>query len=91
VIWTVAKVAIAVVAAVGIYYLSARVIHMFTVAPPEEPEPGELRPVDLRYRCVVCGAELTMTAAPAPPEGEEPEAPRHCREDMVLVADARRR
>jgi len=30
----------------------------------------------------VCGAEVTMTAAQA---GEEPEAPRHCREDMVRV------
>jgi hypothetical protein len=85
VIWTAAKIALAVVAAVGIYYVSARIIHMFTIVPPEEPEPAELQPVDLRYRCIVCGTELTMTAAPG---GEPPEAPRHCREDMVPVADA---
>ena len=31
------------------------------------------------------GAEVTMTAAP---EGFDPEAPRHCREDMLLVVEA---
>ena len=34
-----------------------------------------------RMRCTVCGAEVTMTAAP----DEEVDAPRHCREDMVGV------
>jgi hypothetical protein len=88
VIWTVVKVVLALVVAVGIYSISARVIHMFTIVPPEEPEPGEVQPVDFRYRCIVCGAEATMTAAPG---GERPEAPRHCREDMDLVAaDANR-
>jgi hypothetical protein len=86
VIWTILKVTLAVVAAVGLYYLAARIIHMFTIVPPEEPEPGEIQPVDFRYRCIVCGSEATMTAAPG---GEMPEAPRHCREDMLLVsADA---
>ena len=49
-------------------------------APPEEPDPEDIKPVDLHFRCIVCGAEVTMTAAQ-----EDPEAPRHCREDMVLV------
>ncbi len=49
--------------------------------PPPPPKEGELRTVNLRYRCVVCGAEVKMTKA-----GEDlPEAPRHCREDMQLV------
>ncbi len=82
-IWTILKVLVALVVAVGLYYVAARIIHMFTIVPPEEPEPGEIQPVDFRYRCIVCGAELTMTAAPG---GEMPEPPRHCREDMLLVA-----
>jgi hypothetical protein len=45
-------------------------------------EEGELRRVNLKYRCSICGAEVRMTKA-----GEElPEAPRHCMEDMQLVA-----
>lgn len=49
---------------------------------PPPPPPGELRKVNLRYRCTVCGVELKMTAAPE----EDPEAPRHCTEDMQPVA-----
>jgi hypothetical protein len=49
---------------------------------PPPPPAGEMRRVNLRYRCSICGAELKMTLA-----GEElPEAPRHCQEDMDLVA-----
>ena len=85
-IWTILKVALALAVAVSLYSVSARIIHMFTIVPPEEPEPGEIQPVDFRYRCIVCGSEATMTAAPG---GEQPEAPPHCREDMLLVsADA---
>ena len=49
---------------------------------PEPPPPGELRKVRLLYRCSICGTEVRMTAA----NEEEPEAPRHCLEDMDLVA-----
>jgi hypothetical protein len=49
---------------------------------PPPPPPGELRKVNLRYRCDVCGAELRMTVAP----DEDPPPPRHCLEDMVLIA-----
>lgn len=49
-------------------------------APP--PEPGELRKVNVRYRCEVCGVELRMTMAP----DDDPPAPRHCLEDMTIVA-----
>lgn len=48
---------------------------------PAPPPPGELRKVNLRYRCSVCGTELKITAAP----DEDPEAPRHCLEEMQLV------
>ncbi len=50
------------------------------IAPP--PSPGELRRVSLRYRCSICGTEITMTRAVE----EVPEPPRHCQEDMDLVA-----
>jgi hypothetical protein len=49
---------------------------------PEPPPRGELRRVRLTYRCSICGTEVRMTAA----NDEEPEAPRHCQEDMDLVA-----
>ena len=80
-LWDVLRVVIAVVAAVTIYVVGAAVLRKFKIAPPEEPDPTDLRPVDLRYRCQVCGAEVTMTVSAS----DEPEAPRHCREDMVPV------
>ena len=43
---------------------------------------GELRKVDVRYRCSVCGAEVKMTLAAE----EDPPPPRHCMEDMEIVA-----
>ena len=50
-------------------------------APPPLP-PGELRKVNVRYRCSVCGMEMRVMLAP----DEEPDPPRHCMEDMDLVA-----
>lgn len=49
---------------------------------PEPPPPGELRKVRLNFRCSVCGTELRMTSAP----DEDPPPPKHCLEDMDLVA-----
>jgi hypothetical protein len=49
---------------------------------PPPPPPGEMRKVNLRYRCSICGAEVKMTLATE----ELPDAPRHCQEDMDLVA-----
>jgi hypothetical protein len=43
---------------------------------------GEMRKVRLLYRCSICGTEVRMTAA----NNEDPEPPRHCLEDMDLVA-----
>jgi hypothetical protein len=52
-------------------------------APPvAPPEPGELRKVNVRYRCDVCGVELRLTLAP----DEDPPPPKHCLEDMIEVA-----
>lgn len=48
---------------------------------PEPPPAGELRKVNLRYRCALCGAEARLTLA----ADQEPEPPRHCMEDMELT------
>ena len=51
---------------------------------PEPPPPGELRKVKLLYRCATCGTEVRMTAA----NDEVPDPPRHCMDEMDLVAPA---
>ena len=51
-----------------------------TLPPP--PPTGEMRRINVRYRCSVCGVELRLTLAP----DEEPPPPRHCLEDMDIVA-----
>jgi hypothetical protein len=78
------RVVVALLAVVGIYVIGAAVLAKFKIAPPAEPDPDQVVPVDLKFRCGVCGAEVVMTAAQA---DTEIDAPRHCREDMVLVDD----
>jgi hypothetical protein len=73
---------VAVVAALAIYLMGASVLRKFKIEPDEEIDPEQTVPVDLRFRCIVCGAEVTMTAAQA---GDDVDAPRHCREDMVPI------
>ncbi len=84
-VFQILRVGFIVLAGLAMYVIGASLIHKFTIPSEPEPEPGELRSVDLRYRCAVCGAEVTMTAAPGE---EEPAPPRHCREDMELVAQS---
>jgi hypothetical protein len=43
---------------------------------------GEMRKVDIRYRCTICGMELRVRLA----DDEDPAPPRHCQDDMVIVA-----
>jgi hypothetical protein len=78
--WTILRIVLGIVVALFLYVIGASMLRKFHVAPPPEPDPDDIKPVDLRFRCIVCGAEVTMTAAQ-----DDPEAPRHCREDMVLV------
>ena len=59
------RVLIAVGAALVIYLIGVRIVRvMMAPAPPDEPDLSKLRPVDYRYRCMVCGTEVTMTATP---------------------------
>jgi hypothetical protein len=77
------RVLIALFAAVVLYLIAVRLVRgMMRPGPPDEPDPETLRPVDYDYRCGICGAEVTMTAAPG---DEVPDPPRHCKEDMSLV------
>ncbi|MEX1217412.1 MAG: hypothetical protein WEA11_02695 [Acidimicrobiales bacterium] len=48
---------------------------------PEPPPVGELRKVKIVYRCEICGTEVRMTVAP----DQDPEAPRHCQDDMTMM------
>jgi len=50
--------------------------------PHPPPDPGEIRRVNLRYRCSICLTEVKMVQATE----EMPMPPRHCQEDMDLVA-----
>jgi hypothetical protein len=78
VIWLLGAIVVTVVVAkIGLGMLRS----VTTPLPPPPPE-GELRKVDLRYRCSVCGMEIRLTKA----SEEDPEPPRHCQEDMDLVA-----
>jgi hypothetical protein len=80
-----ARILIAGAVAVILYLMSVRLIRsMMRPGPPDEPDLSTLRAVDYRYRCGVCGAEVTMTSAPG---DEDPDAPRHCKEDMILVGE----
>lgn len=67
---------------IAFYILFAGLLRKFWIALPAEPNPEDIEPVDLHYRCSVCGAEVTMTMAP---NSIEVDAPRHCREDMLLT------
>ena len=57
-------------------------LRFFTQPPPAPPQVGELRKVSITFRCSSCGSEAKMTIAPT----EDPEPPRHCLEEMTLVA-----
>ena len=76
------KLVVAVLIFLVLMWAGLFVLRALAAPRPEPPPPGELRRVNLRYRCATCGVELKMTAAP----DEDPEPPRHCLEEMQLVA-----
>ncbi len=78
IVWVLAGLAIGYV----IWKVGIAMLRGVTTSLPEPPPAGELRKVNLRYRCSLCGAEMRMTLA----NDELPDAPRHCMEDMDLVA-----
>jgi hypothetical protein len=79
--WFLLKLVVAVAAFVLIMRLG--MIVLGALARPNVPPPaGEMRKVNLNYRCSICGTEVRMTQAAE----ELPPPPRHCQEDMDLVA-----
>lgn len=75
---------IAIAAAVLIFKLGLGILRALARPLPEPPPPGELRKVKIMYRCGLCGTEVRMTVA----NDETPDPPRHCMEEMDLVATA---
>ncbi len=80
-IWFLFKVLIAIAAFVIIMRVGMLMLGGLA-RPHPAPEPGQIRKVNLRYRCSVCLAEVKMVQATE----ELPPPPRHCQEDMDLVA-----
>jgi hypothetical protein len=78
VLWTLSGLLMAVV----LWTVGIRMLRALTRPVPPPPPAGELRRVNVRYRCGVCGVELRLTMAP----DEDPPPPRHCLEDMDVVA-----
>ena len=72
--------------AVGAAYLMIRIglsmLRGLAQPIPEPPPAGELRKVKIGFRCAICGTEVRMTIAP----DQDPDPPRHCLEDMDLMA-----
>jgi hypothetical protein len=65
-----------------LWKLGIGMIRSLTTPMPAPPPSGELRKVNVKYRCSVCGLEIKMMLAP----DEDPPPPRHCLEDMDIVA-----
>lgn len=77
-VWVVGAVVIGVV----VFKVGMGLLRSFGTPLPPPPPAGEMRKVNIRFRCSICGTEVKMTAAAE----ELPEPPRHCQEDMDLVA-----
>ena len=78
VVWVLAGLLVAYV----VWKTGIALLRSLTTALPPPPPPGEMRKVNVRYRCDVCGVELRLTMAP----DEDPPPPKHCLEDMIVVA-----
>jgi len=72
---------VALVVGVVIIRVGVAMLRSLGTPAPVPPPAGEMRKVNLRYRCSICGTELKMVLATE----ELPEPPRHCQEDMDLV------
>ncbi|TSA52760.1 MAG: hypothetical protein D4R44_04965 [Actinobacteria bacterium] len=67
---------------IGIGKVGLGMLKSMTSTLPAPPPAGEMRRINMRYRCGVCGVELRMVMAP----DQDPPPPRHCLEDMDFVA-----
>ena len=78
------KLPIALVAMMILYLMGAGFVRNFAKGhlEPDEDDLPPLGDVDYRFRCVVCGVEVVMYAAP---DGDVPMPTRHCAERMDLI------
>ena len=74
------KLIIAVLIGYVIWRVSMSILRMLATPPPEI-DPNDIVETEQKFRCTVCGTEVTMTATNV----IEQNAPRHCREDMDEV------
>lgn len=74
------NVIIAIVMGYAIWRISMSTLRMLATPPPEI-DPEDIFDVEQKFRCSICGTEVTMTVANV----VEQKAPRHCREDMDEV------
>ena len=72
---------IAIAIGVAIIAFTLWVVRLLLIPQPEDPDPDAVQEVAVDYRCIVCGLRLTITHA----QEDHPDAPRHCRKDMVEV------
>jgi hypothetical protein len=79
---TALRLAVAAAAVYAIFRLGLAMLKSFARPVPEPPPAGEMRRVKLRYRCSLCGMEIRVDRAAS----EDPDPPRHCMEEMELVA-----
>lgn len=75
-------VGVGVIGGLFLWKVGMGMLRSFTTPMPPPPPAGEMRRINVRYRCAVCGLELRISMAP----DEDPPPPRHCLEDMDLVA-----
>ena len=64
-----------------IWKVGLGMLRSMTSSLPPPPPSGEMRRINVRYRCTVCGVELRLTMA----SDEHPPPPRHCMEDMEVI------
>ena len=65
-----------------VVYFGIRTLRFVAQKAPDPPPSGSLRKVKLNYICTICMSEVQMKVAPV----ENPESPKHCGEEMNLLA-----
>jgi len=72
------QVAVAVAMGLGILFVGRWGIRLLATPAPEDIDPDDVIDVEALFICAACGLQLTVTHA----QGEDVDAPRHCRQEM---------
>lgn len=75
------QVIVAIAIGVSIFAVALWTVRLLSIPAPSEPDPEDVLDVAYDFKCSVCGLRLTVTAA----QDGELAAPKHCREEMILV------